>query len=1023
MRSLQCVEFHNTLEDPQAIRRLVQGIRGETADASATSVPITTEPPYPGLRSFGESDARFFFGRASQIEELIGILHAAIPSRTDGIEVVGASGSGKTSLVLAGLIPKLRENALEGSSTWPVVVFRPGPDPLRSFAAALGPLKPNAPPDYWPLDMLWDNGPPSEIADRIRGAVRIVAVQSPVLIVADQFDEVFSECRDYDCRRAFIDLMAHLAPATDWRTLVVVTMRSEYTASAASFGWGDGGRRYRRLDLRTMTREEMIQAIERPAQLVSCEVEPGLVELLLRDVEGQPGVLPLLQQVLLDLWRRREGRRLTIRAYRDLGGIVGSLDRTASQVYGNLGELAPLSRLLLLAMVRPAGDDHTVRRQLPLARLPEDRQGDRTLTRTVVNRLVDARLVTTSTIGDDPSTTVIELAHEALISTWTTLRQWIDEDRAALQTRDRIIDAAQDWGRRGRDSKLLYTGDRLEAAIRWRDAHPGELVPLESSFLDESLLEATGSHVVRWLRYTRRAVGRVLVAIPTRFAQAGFVLTLIALVVLGYFAKSAHDASATKNEDLQKQVDDLDKQLNEAKGAENAAQRMLEVQRALSRRIEAMRLAALAQNALKTNPQESVLLATEAFRITVRAKEPPVPAAEQALRDALGDAGSRVLDTVPPLGPPLLAFSRDGNKLATAGKGAINLWDLTAVNPAASPVTIAAKVQVAGLALAPDARSVVIGTDDGTVSLAELGRPNATFKPLGKFPGAVRALTVNSDYQLVAVDNTGVARMWSLLEVTEPPTQAAGMNQMLTSVVINAERRQVAASTADGHIRVYSPDSRAGPALDFAFDGPTDVLAIGPNGDWLAAAGKKGVRLWHLTAAKPAAAFFVLGGNARPVSAAAFMRNPDALITGSEDGGGRLWHLDGADPTAAPSVLPAGATGVTTAVASDSRLCGLGYRDAQVRLWDLTASSVRPAGPITLSAAPGPVVRAAFSPNGRWLVTATHDYRLWPFGEDVLLRLAQQVAGRNFTHAEWDRLFPDQPYRATFEKLPGGAGN
>ena len=811
MVRLKRVEFQSTLDNPEAIRRLVQGIRGEEADPSAAGVSVTVDPPYRGLEAFGEKDARFFFGRAKEIEEVIERFRAAAGSTAArAVWVVGPSGSGKSSLVLAGLIPRLRQGALEGSASWPVAVFRPGAEPMQNLAAALAPLQPGP-------------APLSVHADPIAEALTHIPSGLPLVIVADQFDEVFSVCKRESERRALIELLVRgrASPTPGGRAIVVATMRDAFLRQGGIARFLE-----QPVIMGPMTLDEMRQAIERPAQIVGCELEAGLVELVLRDVNDQAGALPLLQFTLLELWRRRAGRRLTVAAYRDIGGITGALERSASQLYATLSPREQETcRRVLLAMVRPAGEELFVRRSVLVAPLVGDDPENAALTRSVIDRLADARLVTISLIGAGSSQETVELAHDGLIRGWTVLRRWVDEDIEGLRTRERLIEAAQAWERNGRDPRSLYRGEALNTAVHWHRAYLGELGPLEFEFLAASELQSRGSPALLWFRFTLRFLDRALAAIPTRAAQVGFVLSVVALCLLGYFAWSRHSAATTKIEELAADVGRNDQALKTAKIL--LADREDRLQQALAtyRRTEAMRLAALSQNALKT---EAVLLATEAFLATTREKEPPVPAAEQALRDALGDSGYRVLAAVPEKGPPLLAFSRDGSKLATPGADGIKIWDLTAPNPAASPLTLATKARVTGLALAPDARYVVIGGEDGTVSFAE-NRPNADFKLLGKFLNAVRALAVNSDFQLVVVDDMSVARMWTLLDPAKPPDEATGIKAMLRSVFINAERRQVAAGAADGRVLVYSPDSRAPRPQELAFDGPVNVLAISPD--------------------------------------------------------------------------------------------------------------------------------------------------------------------------------------------------
>jgi hypothetical protein len=236
-----------------------------------------------------------------------------------------------------------------------------------------------------------------------------------------------------------------------------------------------------------MVEEELRQAIERPAQLVGLEFEGGLIEALLRDVQAEPGALPLLQHTLLELWERREGHRLTFDAYREISGIQGAIAHRAEAIYAGFDPAQQaITRRIMLRLTQPGeGTEDTRRRARKSELLPTGEQAE--ATEAVIQTLADARLVTTArdmATGEEQ----VDVSHEALIRGWPRLRGWIDEDRAGLLTHRRLTEAAVEWERMGQDKSVLYRGARLAEAEEWAMVHPDDPNPLEREFIDASLV-------------------------------------------------------------------------------------------------------------------------------------------------------------------------------------------------------------------------------------------------------------------------------------------------------------------------------------------------------------------------------------------------------------------------------------------------------------------------------------------------------------------------------------------------------
>jgi signal transduction histidine kinase len=492
------VEFRESLDDADAFHRLVAGIKGIAPGRGPDEVVYEGVCPYRGLQVFEEEHAPFFFGREAATEWLVNDLRPSTrlrtgPSTGSGrggsrfLAVVGPSGSGKSSLVRAGLVPALRRGALPGSDGWPLCVFRPGHRPLESLAVALDQLVGPA-DDPTALLRLMD----ALAADRrqLHLTTRLALTDAPadrtIALVVDQFEEIFTLCRDEGQRVAFIDNLLYASAIEDGRAVVVLTMRADFYGKCAVYPDLAARITDHQMLVSPMVEEELRQAIERPAQLVGLGFEGGLIETLLRDVEAEPGALPLLQHTLLELWERREGHRLTFAAYREIGRVQGAIAHRAEAIYGGFDAAQQaITRRVMLRLVAPGeGTEDTRRRARKSELLPTGAQAE--ATEAVIQTLADARLMTTMrdmATGEEQ----VDVSHEALIRGWPRLREWIDEDRVGLLTHRRLTEAASEWERHDRDESYLYRGARLAEAEEWVETHADDLNPLERKFLDSSV--------------------------------------------------------------------------------------------------------------------------------------------------------------------------------------------------------------------------------------------------------------------------------------------------------------------------------------------------------------------------------------------------------------------------------------------------------------------------------------------------------------------------------------------------------
>ncbi|MEA2508548.1 MAG: hypothetical protein QOG21_630, partial [Actinomycetota bacterium] len=448
--------------------------------------------PYKGLASFGEADARFFFGR----ERLVGEL-AARTVAAGLLAVVGASGSGKSSAIGAGLLPSLRAGVLPGSTRWRPFVMRPGEHPLAD------------------LDRV-------ELSSN--GDERLV-------LVVDQFEEVFTTCQDESERVGFVDRLVALATDPD-QAIVVVGVRGDFYAH---FGVYPGMAKLlaeNQVLVGPMTAEELSRAIELPARRAGIRIESALVERLIDEVADEPGGLPLLSTELVELWAAQRAGWLRLDEHERLGGVRGAVARLAERAYEQLDVEQRRSAHSLLLRLLTTGEEGTiVRRRVHFSELELERDAVRA---SVITRLTEARLLTTS---ED----TVEVAHEALLREWPRLQEWLHEEGRGRELREHLTQSAKRWESSERDDAELYRGARLSASLDWSSSRRDALNSLERDFLDESRRHSE-LEAERQRRTNRRL--RVLLVGLAVFLTGAIVAGVFAVVQRGHAQRAAKVAVA-----------------------------------------------------------------------------------------------------------------------------------------------------------------------------------------------------------------------------------------------------------------------------------------------------------------------------------------------------------------------------------------------------------------------------------------------------------------------------------------------
>ena len=483
------VDF-TSLDDEDALHRLVCGIRGVRPELGPGAASFQGQCPYPGLAPFTEEQAQFFFGREAQVQWLLDKLKQGMQTETGVrfLAIVGASGSGKSSLTLAGLIPALRDTQSAGNDAWPVVVTRPGSRPLESMAIALAcaPRISSAAGDALALsDQLAQDR--RRLHFTIAQALHDGPTSQRAVILVDQFEEAFTQCDDEAQRRALVDNLLCAATVPGGKAIVVLTMRADFYGHCAAYSDLAAAVSDHQDLVPPLTEAQLREVIVRPAQLCGSEVENALVHALVEEMAGQTGALPLLQHALRELWYGQSRGRLSYEAYHALGGLRGALERRAEEIYSELpGDQQRLCQRLFVRLTQLGRGTEDTKRRVTAEELLAIGKDPRVVEQ-VLQRLAECRLVTMSGDGAPEAQRTVEVAHEALIRSWGRLRQWIDARRESLVLLEQLRNDAGRWQESGRDASFLYHGLLLEQGEGLAQDPEIDLGGLECEFLDASV--------------------------------------------------------------------------------------------------------------------------------------------------------------------------------------------------------------------------------------------------------------------------------------------------------------------------------------------------------------------------------------------------------------------------------------------------------------------------------------------------------------------------------------------------------
>ncbi len=960
----------------------VQEVDGRSDVASEVACP------YPGLASFDRSSMQWFFGRERATADLLTRLDARL-TEAGPLMIVGPSGSGKSSLLRAGMLPALTNGALSGSRRWQQIVLTPTDHPVRELAEQMVTIGNLPIPIGGTLESIVTQRDPfitllSEVSGRRAGLE--ATADDRVVLVIDQFEETFTLCADDAERTAFVGALSAAARGTENTSppaVVVLGLRADFYGRCAAFPELIEALQRGPVVVGPMSAAEVRDAIVCPAEAVGLAVEPGLVELIIHDlgagderVVTDPGSLPLLAHALLATWQERDGEVLTVAGYRRSGGLHGAIATTAEHTYAHFDAAGQdAARRLMLRMVR-IGDrtDDTrlrVRRDVLLAEA-----GEPAAAAAVLDALIAARLVTVDAGG-------VQITHEALLRSWPRLREWIDIDRAGALTRQQIADATETWDTSGRDPSYLFSGTRLAGAREWAAASDrrGGLSPPAQDFVTAGIAreQAETAHTQRRTRRLKQ-----LVAVLT-------VLVLLSTGATVFALQQRSSATAARDRALSQRIATQADTLRPSDPG--VAAQLGVVAYRLARTPEA-------RSAVLSSFSSGYGFATRHLAGHTRAVGAVAYSRDGRLvATASDDWTVKLWDATNPRRPDAVgtlrghqlaaksvAFSPDGRTVATGSDDrTVKLWDITdPARPAVRTTLPTAASSVFGLAYSPDNRLLATGGYGDTVRLWDVGNPSAVALAgtVTGHHGAIRAVAFSPDGKVLATGSEdGTAKLWNVTDPGSPGYlsdltgdtggNVADPDTRIRAVAFSGDGTSIVTGSNDSEARVFSITDPKSPSQVQVIDSvvPIVSIAFSPDSRMVAIATGDVVELHNAHDYSDTVSSFAHGAAAWAV---AFSPDGRSLATGADGGSVKLWDTPG------PVLFGHRRFLWSVDASPKGHVIATGDYDNTVRLWDVS-NQYNPVSISVLTGHTGATGAVTFRPDGRVLATGSIDktIKLW----------------------------------------------
>ncbi|MCV6639660.1 caspase family protein, partial [Candidatus Albibeggiatoa sp. nov. NOAA] len=799
--------------------------------------PLSGKCPYKGLRFFDEDDAKYFHGREALTEQLIEAVRTS-----NFLAVLGVSGSGKSSVVRAGLLHQLRSGKHLGESRdWHLCKpFTPAQNehkPLDNLAQVL--IKEGLPPATRLKEL---ESVQHFLAKGAAGFQQLLGtIDAPrVVLVIDQFEELFTRCNEQD-REQFLACILGVLPApnaTVDKLCVVLTLRADFLGKCAEQDYS-GLNTYldaHRITVTPMTEVELSDAILKPAQAVGLEVEPELVTAMLQDVDADS--LPLLEYSLWVLWEHRRVNRLTVEDYIRAGRVQGTLQQSADKAYSNLStEEQTVAQWIFLGLTQLGEGTEDTRKQVFKQELVTGRYAAKAVD-VVLDKLVAARLVVVDSWdsrGDDKTlVTVVDVAHEALIRHWGLLQQWLAVSRQDLMNKQDIERAAQEWEVHQQAKDYLLQAGKLVNAEEYMNTRD-KIVPLT---------EMAKHFVTKSTSYRKAKRNRLVAAV------------LIVIMMLASFGFYANLKRLEAEE--QTQVAFIEK---------SAAQSTL---------------AAQLPNVSNGYYEHALLLAVQIFKdkdsTTTRSNLLRILQSQQQRKQFLYGHSSSVNG---------VAFSPDGKTLASASEdNTIRLWEVTTGQALGQPLS-GHSSSVTSVTFSPDGKILASASGDNTIRLWEVATGQALDEPLSGHSHSVNSVAFNPNGKtLASASEDRTIRLWE--SATGQAKTLSGHSDWVNSVAFSPDSKAVASASLDNTIKLWEVATGQAKTLSGHSNSVTNVV-FSPDGKTLASAsGDNTIRLWEVATGQVK---ILIRGHFDWVNSVAFSPDGKTLASASGDNTIRLWEV------------------------------------------------------------------------------------------------------------------------------------
>ncbi len=863
-------------------------------------MPIPVNP-YRGLEVFREQDARFYFGR----DEAVARLRKTV-EKQPFTAVIGASGSGKSSLVFAGLVPSLQQ-----SDDWLIADCRPKKDPFLELAASLFPFLYDAESDELERIRKTKQSAAALLSGELNlsDLIRRIAEKNDrrrFLLIIDQFEELYSPNADKDLVRSFISQVLEAAQIGFFSA--VITLRADFMSTAASCGvFAEALNSSQPVFISAVENNELRQMVEQPAALQYVAFEHGLAELIVSELDNEPGNLPLLEFCLTQLWEKQQCRQITHAAYQDIGGVQHAVAVHADEMYGlfNAKDKERV-RHIFLKLVRPGQGTEDTRQAATFEEFKPEYHG-------VIKKLADWRLLVTGQDAESRERTV-EVVHEALIRHWTTLREWVDQEREFLLWRENLKMRWRQWCESSQDEGALLRGVPLDQALTWQKIHQEYLSDELVHFINES--EQLREREEKSAEEARQEKERLFQETRLNLAKA--------------FEEKAITALKTAKEE----------------GTEAYKKAILFASTSMDTGLE--------QNKCSLKPHSiGMLFDVEVFHVA-SAELWVSPKHESEVKS--------------------ISYSSDGKLLASVSHKSLQLWDVET----GRKKIVLQDGGGRSVSFSPDSKMLAVASGNTVhLWNMESGEriTNNLIQQIYHQPATINEVSFSPDGKLIACTNDRTIQVRDSLTRKELTTLYYGDYQKY-SLSFSPDSSKIAFDD-DRKIKIYDIKKDEITHTLYGDEGQIHTLSFSPDGKRLASAGQGAyeapgnvLRIWDIETSKT---LNILSGHKTTINTVAFSSDGERIVSGSDDRTVRIWHCNTGDVI---NILQGHKSSIkSVSFSPDGKYVASASGDGTIRIWDTkTNQAVKMMkGYFIPRSHSDSVRRVAFSPDGRLIASAGDD--------------------------------------------------